>query len=546
MNTKLLISAVLASTIAVVGCSDDNGTGGSGGTAATGGTGGSGGTPAAVNCDDLPNLDGYAVGEVFDNVPETASDDCTDPMFALGSDAAARLNTRLENADPGDVVCLEAGTYEMDGTINVSLVGGTLPPAPPKKLTIKGIGASPDDTVLKFGGPGSGIGIFVQKDDVAVENLWVKNTGANGIEQDGTSGSVFRKVNVSWDDFCGENPADNCGNPCDTDVEDDCGDLVLTCADGVCDEDAGEACRTSADCVGVDVACIGECVGDQGKNGAYGIYPTNCENTLVEYSQATDAADAGIYIGKCGWLDDETTGGIVRFNIAANSVAGLEVENCLDVIAHDNLAMGNTGGLMPLQQPISADRPANTGVLMENNKVWCNNGENFAEVGVVQIIPVGTGLLILGGQGVEVRNNDVQGNRSLAMAIVSSSFTCDAAGADCPPYSYPYNPYAEDIYAHDNFFDNNGNNFDEESDFAVLFNLLGLGTADNPVEDILWDGQIREGVDDPGICLGADFTGTYRDLSHNMCQGITPDIAYAACLAENTDNDTTGRLCDGE
>ena len=543
MNFKVLMSAIFASVIAVAGCSDDSSPGGSGGTAGTGGVGGDGGAggtggpPAAVNCDDLPSVDAFAVGDVFDNVPATSSDDCTAPMFMPGADAAARLNTRLENADPGDIVCLAEGTYEMDGTINVSLVGD---------LIIKGIGDSPDDTLLKFAGPGSGIGIFVQKDNVTVENLWVKNSGANGIEQDGVAGSVFRKVHVSWDDFCeGPEAEENCGNTCDPEVADDCGALVLACEDSVCDagDNAGEACNVADDCPGG--ACAGECVGDQGKNGAYGIYPTNCEDTLVEFSQAQDAADAGIYIGKCGWLDDETTGGIVRYNIAANSVAGLEVENCLDVVAHDNLVMGNTGGLMPLQQPISADRPANTGVLMENNMVWCNNGKNFAETGVVQIIPVGTGVLSLGGQGVEIRNNDIQGNRSIGMALVSSSFTCDAAGADCPPYSYPYNPYAEDIYAHDNFFQDNGTEFDQESDFYILFDLLDLGTPENPTDDILWDGQIREGVDDPEICLGADFDGTYRDLSQNMCQGLS-DIAYAGCLADNNTTDTTGRLCDRE
>ena len=199
---------------------------------------------------------------------------------------------------------------------------------------------------------------------------------------------------------------------------------------------------------------------------------------------------------------------------------------------------------MPLQQPISADRPANTGVLMENNRVYCNNGTNFATTGVVQIIPVGTGVLSLGGQGVEIRNNDIQGNRSTGMALVSSSFTCDAAGQDCPEYSYPYNPYAEDIYVHDNFFSKNGEDFDQDSDFYILFDLLDLGTPTNPTDEILWDGQIREGVDDPGICLGADFDGTYRDLSQNMCQGVTPDVAYAGCLGQNNTTDTTGRLCD--
>jgi parallel beta-helix repeat protein len=393
-----------------------------------------------------------------------------------GADAAARLITRLEDADPGDVICLAEGTYEMADTIAVSLVDG---------LTIKGIGASPDDTILNFGGPGTGKGIFVQKDDVTVENLWVKNTGDNGIEMDGTTGSVFRKVHVSWDN---EN---------------------------------------------------------QSENGPYGIYPTNCEDALVEFSQATGASDAGIYLGKCGWLDDTTDGGLLQYNISAGNVAGFEVENSKDVVARNNLVMGNTGGLMPLQQPISAERPANENVLMENNRVWCNNGENFAVTGIVQIIPVGTGLLVLGGKGIEVRNNDIQGNNSLGLAIVSSSFTCDAAGEDCPPYSYDYNAYAQNIYAHDNYFLNNGTDADTEGDFGPLFSLLEMGTPENPTPDVLWDGNIAPpGTEDPGICLGTDFSGTYVDLTNNQCQMPANSGAYISCVIENRTTSTAGRLCD--
>ena len=520
MNFKVLISAALVSVLAVAGCSDDSSNGGTGGTAGTGGSAGGGGaggeggvgggTPVTINCDtDLPDPSAYVVGDVFDDVPTTSSDDCTGEIFQPGADAANRLNTRLENADIGDVVCLAEGDYEMEATINISLVEG---------LTVKGIGESPDDTELLFGGPGTGIGIFVQKDNVTIENLHVRNTGANGIEQDGTTGSVFRKVNVSWDDFCDTvNAPENCGNACAEDV--DCADPLLSCEDDAC-------------------------VGDQGKNGAYGIYPTNCEDTLVEYTQATGASDAGIYIGKCGWLDEDTTGGVVRYNIAANNVAGLEVENCLDVIAHDNLVFGNTGGLMPLQQPISADRPANTGVLMEDNKVYCNNGKNFAETGVVQIIPVGSGLVSLGGQGVEIRNNDIQGNDTLGIALVSSAFTCDAAGADCPPYSYDYNPYAEDIYAHDNYFLNNGTNAQTTGDFGIVFDLLDYGTPDNPTPDVLWGGSVAPDVTDPEICLGTDFDGTYVDLTSGECGGLGTVPEYAACILENNTESTAGRLCD--
>ena len=78
-----------------------------------------------------------------------------------------------------------------------------------------------------------------------------------------------------------------------------------------------------------------------------------------------NASDAGIYVGKCGWLEDETTpGGVVHHNIAVNgNVAGLEVENCLGVVdVYENLVIDNTGGLMPLQQPgaSSPTRPART------------------------------------------------------------------------------------------------------------------------------------------------------------------------------------------
>ena len=205
---------------------------------------------------------------------------------------------------------------------------------------------------------------------------------------------------------------------------------------------------------------------------------------------------------------------------------------------------GNTGGLMPLQQPISEERPANTGVLMEDNKVYCNNGKNFAETGVVQIIPVGTGLLNLGGQGVEIRNNDVQGNDSLGLAIVSSAFTCDAAGADCPPYSYEYNPYAEDIYAHDNYFLNNGTNAQPTAEFGIIFDLLDIGTPENPTPSVLWGGSVAPDVTDPGICLGADYDGTYIDLTNGQCTELGNIPLYGACIFDNNTTSTEGRLCD--
>ena len=59
-------------------------------------------------------------------------------------------------------------------------------------------------------------------------------------------------------------------------------------------------------------------------NGAYGLYPVQCENVLVEESIVRGASDAGIYVGQSQSV-------IVRNNVAAKNVAGIEVENSYDV-----------------------------------------------------------------------------------------------------------------------------------------------------------------------------------------------------------------------
>lgn len=56
------------------------------------------------------------------------------------------------------------------------------------------------------------------------------------------------------------------------------------------------------------------------KNGAYGIYPVQTENILLEGNVAIAASDAGIYVGQSENI-------VVRNNRAAYNVAGIEIEN---------------------------------------------------------------------------------------------------------------------------------------------------------------------------------------------------------------------------
>lgn len=72
-------------------------------------------------------------------------------------------------------------------------------------------------------------------------------------------------------------------------------------------------------------------------NGAYGLYPLNSSNILIEDSYARGSADAGIYVGQSSNI-------VVRRNIAKENVAGIEIENSFNADVYDNLAVGNTGG----------------------------------------------------------------------------------------------------------------------------------------------------------------------------------------------------------
>jgi parallel beta-helix repeat protein len=280
-------------------------------------------------------------------------------------------------------------------------------------------------------------------------------------------------------------------------------------------------------------------------NGAYAVYPTDCMDTLVEYNQLQGSSDAGIYVGKCGWDNDVDGGGLVQYNVVHENVLGLEVENSRGVVVHDNVMINNSAGALSLQQVVSPEKLSNSDVTWYDNQSHCNNHPNFAATGVAAIAPAGTGLLVYSGDGQEFCNNDIQGNQFGGVLIISNALICGFTGdIDCPPYPEAYVPYALNIYVHDNNYADNGTDTDAAmSEFSLLFRLLGIGTSENPVEDVFWDGYIYPEVTDPGICLGEDNTASYRDMTQNQCQDEA-GANIAICAVANTTTMTTGRLCD--
>jgi parallel beta-helix repeat protein len=459
MNFKVLISVTFAAAIAVAGCGDDNGNGGgTGGTSGTGGSGGTGGgwTPISDCADVIGHPDGYSI----EDAPPTPTDDCDTTLSATGTNDAAAINAAVELASSGDVICLEPGTYDMEGSVFVSSLAN---------LTIKGKGETPDEVKLDYQGRGDR-GFDVTTDGFTIENMWIVNTAGNGVEVKAAD-SIFRKLYVTWD------------------------------------------------------------AGSVEANGAYSVYPTKCENTLVEYVEVVGASDAGLYVGQC-------VGGTVRYNKVYGNVAGLEVENSKDIEVYGNDIFDNAGGLLALQEP-NLERLANENVLMHDNVVYCNNHENFAKPdSTVANIPPGTGAMSFSGNGIEIRDNVMDSNISTGVLVVSNVILCQVAETDCN-YQEGYVPYPQNIYVHDNELINNGTDAQ-----GILQQLTALVTAwADGVSDVVWDGYKTEPSTDPKICLGEAERASYTDLTSDQCQDAADETEFITCIVSYNTQDPTGRDC---
>ena len=166
-------------------------------------------------------------------------------------------------------------------------------------VTLRGKGM--DKTVLSFANQPSGAqGILVQADAFAVMDLAVEDTAGDGIKMEGSNGVVVQRVRVEWTR------------------------------------------------------------GPDETNGAYGLYPINCDNVLIEDSVVLGASDAGIYVGQSRDI-------VVRRNRAEFNVAGIEIENSVGADVYDNLATNNTGGILVFDMPNLTQAGHHTRVF--NNRV---------------------------------------------------------------------------------------------------------------------------------------------------------------------------------
>lgn len=214
--------------------------------------------------------------------------------------------------------------------------------------------------------------------------------------------------------------------------------------------------------------------GPKTSNGAYGIYPVKTRNVLIEDSQSFGASDAGIYVG-------QSRNVIVRRCRAEQNVAGIEIENTIDADVTENVATGNTGGILVFNMPNLSQAGHSTRVF--KNRVEQNNLDNFGAKGTaVASVPAGSGVVVNSNAKVEIFDNDVLDNRT-ANVIISSYFS---TGYYSDKGVEPgYDPYPKAIYVHDNRFSGGGDAPDGVDLKVLKTAMFGLNGR---FPDVLWDG----------------------------------------------------------
>ncbi len=387
-------------------------------------------------------------------------------------DIQAALDTRVHT---GDIVCFAPGTYEIDDQISLSAAAN---------VTFRGTGPTREDVILDFATQTSGdAGISVTTDGFTIENLWIKNTSADGIKVQADN-STFDNIKVGWDQTIGSN-------------------------------DAGPL------------------------SGGYAIYPTGCVNTVIENCEVYGSSDSGVYAGQCDHV-------IAHDNEAHNNVLGIEVENSIGADVYDNDVHDNTTGILLdrlpfLQQKVAEDYH------VHDNKVHDNNGFNFAAKNntLAATAPTGTGILVFASTQVDISKNTISNNGGVAVLIASFTIINDLAALNggTPSQIDPTTPqWPYQIYVHDNVFTNNGTT--PQGAYALLNPAADGGTSKIPY-DVAWDGILNpDGYGDAGvtgdaaaqICLGAteqqSFVNFHGDTSLGTPSGYSTDVTAHKCTLD--------------
>ena len=247
-------------------------------------------------------------------------------------------------------------------------------------------------------------------------------------------------------------------------------------------------------------------------NGAYGLYPVQCINVLIDGCTAVGASDAGIYVGQSKHI-------IVKNSKAHHNVAGIEIENSLYADVYDNEAYNNTGGILVFDLPDLIQKEGGYVRVFKNN-IHDNNHVNFAPKGnVVGKVPQGTGLMILATRNVEAFENRIVNNISAGTAIISYYMT------ENPINDKSYRPYPSEIYIHDNYYERPNVKATSKGRMGKMYKFkLRFGRN---VPHIIYDGITDKNNPNRNICIRNNQNATFANIDaengfKNKSRDLTP------------------------
>ena len=282
-------------------------------------------------------------------------------------------------------------------------------------LDIEGVqieGAGMDQTILSFSDQQSGAqGLSVTSDNVTLQDFSIQNAKGDAIKVKGVTNIKFLRVKTEWTN------------------------------------------------------------GPSSENGAYGLYPVESTNVLIDGCVAIGASDAGIYVGQSKNI-------IVRNSRVEFNVAGIEIENSYYADVFNNIATNNTGGILVFDLP-GLPQQGGHHVRVFNNRSIGNNTDNFAPEGnIVGEVPRGTGIIIQANSNVEIFDNEIGENDTVNIAVVTYGNETD---------DETYYPHPKSIQIHGNKFGPTGYNPDtSKGELAeILFEL-----SEGNMPDIFWDGLV--------------------------------------------------------
>lgn len=393
-----------------------------------------------------------------DNNLETAPSFPEGAIMLDASDLTRSAKEAMIQAESGAVIVFPEGRFKLSDTLTFDADSDGDGNAV-SNITILGYGK--DKTILDFSESGGGDGIFIQNGvNVTIKDLAVYEAANNGIKFKDTNGIHIQSVATVWEGALDEN------------------------------------------------------------NGAYGLYPVESENILIEDSYVRGSADAGIYVGQSRNI-------VVRRNVAEENVAGIEIENSEQADVYDNIARGNTGGVLIFDLPIG-NGLYGSNVRIFDNEITGNNTENFANASSnpagVHIVPPGTGVIVLSTRDVEIYNNRIDDHNSMSVAISSYYLADENFGTANPQYTDiiddGFEAVPRNIHIHDNLITNSSDAPEGELISALI---AGYQAFHNDFPAVLYDG-LGELLANAGVdptATGPQFTDADR-----VCASNNGDVSF--------------------